>query len=71
MIVSLIDVVVFVVLLTVPVVKEGTIGCALTGTLNKKTSSKSFFINHLIVSSVTNCPVTVEPESPSCNPVIP
>ena len=55
----------------VPVVKLGTTGCDLTGMAYNRSNNKSFFINHLIVSSVTNCPVTVEPAPPSLNPVIP
>jgi hypothetical protein len=69
-IVSFIDVVVFVVLDIVPVVKFGTTGWDLTGMAYRKHNNKSFFINHLIVSSVTNCPVTVDPAPPSFMPVI-
>jgi hypothetical protein len=70
-IVSFIDVVVFVVLDIVPVVKFGTTGWDLTGMAYSKSSSKSFFINHRMVSSVTNCPVTVEPAPPSSKFSIP
>ena len=55
----------------VPVVKFGTTGCDLTGMAYNKSNNKSFFIYHLMVNSVTNCPVTVEPAPPSLNPVIP
>ena len=55
----------------VPVVKLGTTGWDLTGMTYSKSNNKSFFIYHLMVNSVTNCPVTVDPAPPSCNPVIP
>ena len=55
----------------VPVVKLDTTGCDLTGMAYNRSNNKSFFIYHLMVSSVTNCPVTVEPAPPSLNPVIP
>ena len=65
------EVEILVVLESVPVTKFGTTGWDLTGMAYNKHNNKSFFMNHLIVNSVTNCPVTVDPESPSCNPVIP
>ena len=54
----------------VPVVKLGTTGCDLTGMAYRRSNNKSFFIYHLMVNSVTNCPVTVEPAPPSFIPVI-
>ena len=62
--------VVFVVELTVPVVKAGVMGCALTGMTQKNSSNKSFFIHYLVVTSVTNCPVVIEPAPPASKSVI-
>jgi len=69
-IVSVIDVVLFVVLDVVPVVKAGVIGCDLTGIAYKKSSSINFFIHYLVVTSVTNCPVVIEPAPPGSKSVI-
>ena len=68
--VSEIEVEVLVVLESVPVTKFGTTGWDLTGMAYSKNNNKSFFIYHLMVNSVTNCPVTVEPAPPSLIPVI-
>ena len=69
-IVSVIDVVLFVVLLVVPVVKAGVIGCDLAGMAYKNSSSINFFIHYFVVTSVTNCPVVIEPAPPGSKSVI-
>ena len=68
--ISEIEVVEFVVELDVPVTKFGVIGCDLTGMAYKNSSSINFFIHYFVVTSVTNCPVVIEPAPPASKSVI-